>query len=467
MLIDFGGVKVAVIASQFHQPARGTNAPATLLGKVGYAPYEQIQTGMVYPHSDLYALAATVLVLLTGKEPQELIDERNLSWQWRQEVHLSPILGTLLDKMLSPRLSNRYQSARQVVQVLNNHQPLNSATPPTKATVAIAPAHHQPNRSGAIAIPTPFSVKASHFLSNLGKIGLVLPVALGAAGVGWWAVSSWFQFQPLVAEKTEIQQPRTVSTPQLSAAEQQRKNQLRDRRQQMGVDYKFYVALVDRAFWEQHPERRGRRLTASPEDEALRTRWDRIAAQMLDRLQPLNPQARRRLGSYTTKERSRWVREIYKLNLSSRALYDLADAAFLTMFPQERGKNFMNQPISQAWYALADEQFQAILAGTAYEQIGFDAGASEKQLGGSLKPGEGKAYVAQLTQDQLLQLQLQANPQVLISVYSPTGKIKLMEDSSARTWSGKLPESGFYEFVVVSTASEPTDYQLKLAAGNW
>ncbi len=39
-----------------------------------------------------------------------------------------------------------------------------------------------------------------------------------------------------------------------------------------------------------------------------------------------------------------------------------------------------------------------------------------------------------------------------------------MQDSSDRAWSGKLPESGFYEFVVVSTASQPVDYQLKITA---
>ena len=72
--------------------------------------------------------------------------------------------------------------------------------------------------------------------------------------------------------------------------------------------------------------------------------------------------------------------------------------------------------------------------------------------------------MAELTQEQMMKLDLQADPQVLISVYSPTGKIKLMEDSSDRAWSGKLPESGFYEFVVVSTASQPVDYQLKITA---
>jgi serine/threonine-protein kinase len=170
------------------------------------------------------------------------------------------------------------------------------------------------------------------------------------------------------------------------------------------------------------------------------------------------------LGRYSGLERSRWRKELYKLHLSSRALSDLADAAFLAMFPQYKGKNYMNQPISQVWYALADEKFKAILAGTAYEQISFAPGTTDKQVGGSLKPGEGKAYVAELTQEQMMKLDLQADPQILISVYSPTGKIKLMQGSSDRAWSGKLPESGFYEFVVVSTASQPVDYQLKITA---
>lgn len=467
MLIDFGGVKqvAATVASQFKQPVKATSA--TLLGKVGYAPYEQIQTGIVYPHSDLYALAATVLVLLTGKEPQELIDERTLNWNWRREIHLSPMLGTLLDKMLSPRLSDRPVSARKVLQVLTSNNPAQSTTPPTQATVAIAPVK-QPPATVLPSIPFPVDV-ASKVSSTLRKNWLVFPTAIVAVGVGWLVVSSWFHFQSafVTGKKTpQTTQKQSIPTPQLSAAELQRKNQLRDRRQQLGINNKFYVALVDNAFWEKYPQRRGRPLSRNPEDEALRTEWDNIAAQQLDLLQPLNSELRKQLGSYSGLQRSRWRKELYKLHLSSRALSDLADAAFLALFPQYKNKNYMNQPISQVWYALADEKFKAIQAGIAYEQINFDPGTSEKQVSGSLKPGEGKAYVAELTQEQMMKLDLQADPQVLISVYSPTGKIKLLEDASDRSWSGKLPESGFYEFVVVSAASQPMDYQLKITASS-
>ena len=465
MLIDFGGVKqvAASVVSQFKQLAARANSPATLLGKVGYAPYEQIQTGKVYPHSDLYALAATVLVLLTAKEPQELIEERSLTWHWRREVNVSPMLGTLLDQMLSPRLSDRPPSAHQLLQVLSSHNPPNQPfTPKTGVTVAVAPVK-KPPRANLPSIPYPAAIAG--ISSNLRKNWLVFPTTIVAAGAGWLIVNSWFQFQSVLSGKKtpDIQKP-SIPTPQLSAAEQQRKNILRDRRQQLSINYKYYIALVDQAFWEKYPQRRGQRLTLSKQDEALRTDWDTVAQQTLDQLQPLNSQARRQLGNYTTSYREVWRRELYKLRLSSRALYDLTDASFLTLFPQQRGKNFMNQPISQVWYALADQKFRDIQAGTAYEQVSFDPGASEKQLGGSLKPGEGKAYVAELNQEQLMKLDLQANPQVLISVYSPSGKIKLLEDSSDRTWSGKLPESGFYEFVVVSTASQPTDYQLKITA---
>jgi serine/threonine-protein kinase len=63
-------------------------------------------------------------------------------------------------------------------------------------------------------------------------------------------------------------------------------------------------------------------------------------------------------------------------------------------------------------------------------------------------------------------VQLEADEKALISVYSPSGKIVFLEDSSERNLSQTLPESGFYEFVIVSTASAPIDYQLTVTAEN-
>jgi serine/threonine-protein kinase len=142
VLIDFGGVKqvAANLASQYYQSGQHNPSSGTLLGKVGFAPPEQMQTGLVYPHSDLYALAVTLLVLITGKMPQEIIDTQTLQWQWRREVRLSPLLGQVLDRMLSYKPGDRYQTANQVLDALNYQRvssPISQSL--TSQTMAISP----------------------------------------------------------------------------------------------------------------------------------------------------------------------------------------------------------------------------------------------------------------------------------------------------------------------------------------
>ena len=110
ILIDFGAVK---------EVARYLRSTATRVGKPGYAPPEQMHAGKVYPHSDLYALAVTCLVLLTGKEPQELLDSQTLIWQWQTYVHLSDRVAAILEKMLAWKPSDRYQNASDVLADLN------------------------------------------------------------------------------------------------------------------------------------------------------------------------------------------------------------------------------------------------------------------------------------------------------------------------------------------------------------
>ncbi|MBF2001442.1 MAG: serine/threonine protein kinase [Synechococcales cyanobacterium M58_A2018_015] len=126
VLIDFGVVKE--IATRVHA---ADEAPTTV-GKLGYAPSEQIQTGRAYPSSDLYALAVTALVLMTGREPQELYDDRDLTWNWQRWITLSPGFAQVLTRMLSYRPGDRYQSVGELVQALQMliSPPAISHTPP-------------------------------------------------------------------------------------------------------------------------------------------------------------------------------------------------------------------------------------------------------------------------------------------------------------------------------------------------
>ncbi|NJO76102.1 MAG: protein kinase [Leptolyngbyaceae cyanobacterium RM1_406_9] len=172
VLIDFGGVKqVAAAVSQYVQEngqAQGQiAAPETRLGKIGYAPEEQMQLGRAYPHSDLYALAVTALVLLTGKEPQEFLG-RSPRRNWGEELNLSPTLSAVLERMRSPRPTDRYPSAEEVMQALGivpvdlgyvQTQPPPSYIPPrlsdpeTQGTVAIAAPHPRPSCFSPLILP--------------------------------------------------------------------------------------------------------------------------------------------------------------------------------------------------------------------------------------------------------------------------------------------------------------------------
>jgi serine/threonine protein kinase len=119
MLIDFGGIK-----EQTSQMGTGLYTP-------GYAAYEHIM-GSAVAASDLYSLAATCVRLLTGCFPQSnnnlpdpvyAVDQRRWLWQSvlkSQKRSISDFLANLLNKMLEDKSSQRYQSASEVLTVLNN-----------------------------------------------------------------------------------------------------------------------------------------------------------------------------------------------------------------------------------------------------------------------------------------------------------------------------------------------------------
>nr|WP_290227651.1 serine/threonine-protein kinase [Trichocoleus desertorum] len=151
VLIDFGAVKSVANYLYTASPEFSSSShpsEITCVGKAGYAPPEQLQTGKVYAHSDLYALAATSLVLLTGKEPKTLLDSRTLNWQLRPYAQISDRFEAILQKMLSLRPGDRYPSAQAV---LNELQPLLEASVPT---TQLSAGSDTSSNSGATSSPT-------------------------------------------------------------------------------------------------------------------------------------------------------------------------------------------------------------------------------------------------------------------------------------------------------------------------
>ena len=75
-------------------------------------------------NQDLYNLAVTVLILLTGQEPKDLFDDASKSWHWGK-ITPSYQLEQVLNRMLNGGLRRNNLSASQILGMLNNSFPVN------------------------------------------------------------------------------------------------------------------------------------------------------------------------------------------------------------------------------------------------------------------------------------------------------------------------------------------------------
>ncbi len=126
-LIDFG------IAKQFGD-ALLLIEPGTRIGTEGYAPIEQLRGGHAYPCSDLYSLGATCLHLMTGCKPERLYDPMDGCWRWReylsqQDLSFSKEFGQILDRLVKDLVSERYQTAPEVLKALSQLPRLSGNVP--------------------------------------------------------------------------------------------------------------------------------------------------------------------------------------------------------------------------------------------------------------------------------------------------------------------------------------------------
>ncbi len=122
MLIDFGIGRSDLVQHQNQHRTDIPNQPAaaqSIVGKVGYAPYEQIWLGHSFPSSDLYSLAVTAVIMLTGIDPQALTSQPSFRTQWPLKASVSTDLVNILNRMLQDAPANRYQSAAAVLADLD------------------------------------------------------------------------------------------------------------------------------------------------------------------------------------------------------------------------------------------------------------------------------------------------------------------------------------------------------------
>jgi serine/threonine protein kinase len=108
-LVDFGAVQAQ---------AAVTGVTFTVVGTSGYAPLEQFW-GRAVVASDLYALGATLIHLLTGVTPADL-PQKDSRIQFSDRVSVSPSLVSWIEKMTEIGLEKRFSEARDALAALKS-----------------------------------------------------------------------------------------------------------------------------------------------------------------------------------------------------------------------------------------------------------------------------------------------------------------------------------------------------------
>jgi serine/threonine protein kinase len=117
VLVDFGAVKDIYPVAMLPQQATSNSQS---VGTPGFAPPEQLANRAVYA-SDIYALGMTCVYLLTGKEPSQFpTNPHTCELIWSDTIELSIDLLEIITKMMQISLVDRYQSATQVLNALEN-----------------------------------------------------------------------------------------------------------------------------------------------------------------------------------------------------------------------------------------------------------------------------------------------------------------------------------------------------------
>jgi len=89
----------------------------TMCGTPGFAPIEQIAYGKATTSSDVHGLGATIISMVTGKDPDELKDD-NHEIVLGKHANISPEFAAVLEKMVRFQESDRFQNAKEVSEAL-------------------------------------------------------------------------------------------------------------------------------------------------------------------------------------------------------------------------------------------------------------------------------------------------------------------------------------------------------------
>jgi serine/threonine protein kinase len=212
VLIDFGAVKEL-------QGLNNTVAGSTVaIGTPGYMPTEQGR-GKPRPSSDIYALGIICIQALTGRSPLELAEDSETGEViWQDFATVSPRLAIIINQMVRYHFKDRYFSATQVLQALQQlDNPIPPNPPPVNfqgytPTVPVTPPPVNPQPQGYQTYPPPQEYQQTVPIAPPVPVSAppqrkspLIPI-VGVLGVGAIAAGAYF-ILPKIATNPGVERP--------------------------------------------------------------------------------------------------------------------------------------------------------------------------------------------------------------------------------------------------------------------
>lgn len=464
VLIDFGVVKEVVTRLQ----REGLTGPATTVGKLGYAPSEQMQSGRAYPSSDLYSLAVTAVVLLTGREPQELFDDVNLTWHWQRFYPNASLgLAQVLNKALSYRPGDRYQSVSEMAQALGllgraNPSIAAAAMPSQMKTVPVGGVYQPTQAAGAAASTRsvtraiePEEEEASLWENPwaVAAIGVALALLAGLAG---WTVVRLLNREPSsvvtspAPSITESPTPTPTATP--TASPTPTPTQPVEFSQQLPLTLGEPRTLngtlkANEIINYQIQAEQGQRLLTQLGGEGI------LLSVLGPNGQPVDAQAQRVLGWRGELPASgQYVIQLSPVQGLAQSNYALTVGLAAPTAPE---------PEPTAEPTPEPEPEPPAEPEVIEQRVQIPGGATSTQVSGSVGPDRIRRYVINAQQGQIMNISVpNVGGPVQLDVRFPGGE-PVPGATGVLAWQGELPVGG--DFIVDVRSSSPADFTLQIA----
>ena len=475
MLIDFGVVKEVVTRIQ----PPGPHSQATSVGKLGYAPSEQMQSGRAYPSSDLYSLSVTAIVLLTGKEPQEIFDDVNLTWHLPNTI--SPGLLQVLRRATSYRPGDRYQSVSEMAQALGAAGTL-AGPPVTPAAIAPPPSQmrtvavgrpYQPTQVGA-PMPTPTytapvpAPEPASVWENPWAVAVIGGALALLAGLGGWTVVSLLNRTPA---PTPVPSPEITLNPQPELTAEPTPEPSPET---SPVEYDQNLAISpgqDRTVTGslRSNETINYRLNAAAGQVLLaRMTGEGVLLTVLDpQGQPVDSSAQRVLnwqgelpvdGEYTLQLRP--VQGLEQSNYELEVSFSALPQPEPSVEPQPE-PSVEPPPVVPAPEPEPEPEPESD-PNVVEQRVQIPSGQTSVQVSGQVNQNRIRRYVVNAQEGQVLALELPSvSGPVTLDVRFPNGEM-IPDASRVLSWQGQLPTSG--DYIVDVKSARPSNYVLQISA---